>query len=107
MNPEIHNVDPNSTAEETTFAHKCFSRDPWVYVLDPVNEAESFRNILKWVEERARDYVAKLKEHNLPMHDKGEVIEDAMLALRHIEDARMRYGKCIQYATTWESNYQK
>lgn len=34
------------------------------------------------------------------MHDKGEVIEDAMLALRHIEDARMRYGKCIQYATT-------
>lgn len=106
--PEMQGtIAPNETVQETTFSHKCFSCDPAVFILDPVREAEAFREILKWVEERARDYVAKIKEYNLPIHDKGEVIADAMLALRHIEDARMRYGKCIQYATTGESSFQK
>ncbi len=36
-----------------------------------------------------------------------EVIAHARLALRHIEDARMRYGKVIQYSTDWVSVYDK
>lgn len=77
-------------------------------VHDPVVMAEAMREKLKEVEIMARQYTEVVKSQNcVPMHDKGEVIADAMLALRHIEDARMRYGKCIQYATTGESNYSK
>lgn len=35
--------------------------------------------------------------------DKGEVIANAMLALRHLEDAAMRCGKAIQAASGGES----
>lgn len=68
-------------------------------VHDPVVMAEALRADLKFIEEKARQYAEVVKSQNcVPMHDKGEVIAQAMLALRHIEDARMRYGKCIQYA---------
>lgn len=77
-------------------------------VHDPVVMAEAMREDLKHIEEKARQYAEVVKSQNcVPMHDKGEVIADAMLALRHIEDARMRYGKCIQYATTGVSSFQK
>lgn len=75
---------------------------------DPVVMAEEMRTFLKQAEEMARTYAEIVKgPFCQPMHDKGEVIAQCMLALRHIEDARMRYGKCIQYATTGESSYQK
>lgn len=77
-------------------------------VHDPVVMAEAMREDLKNLEEKARHYAMVVKGKNcLPMFDQWEVIADAMLALRHIEDARMRYGKCIQYATTGESSFQK
>lgn len=77
-------------------------------VHDPVVMAETMREDLKNLEEKARQYAEVVKSQNcVPMHDKGEVIAQCMLALRHIEDARMRYGKCIQYATTGESSFQK
>lgn len=77
-------------------------------VQDPVLMAEAMRHHLKNIEEMARQYAEVVKSQNcVPMHDKGEVIAQCMLALRHIEDARMRYGKCIQYATTGESSFQK
>lgn len=72
-----------------------------------VNTAELMRDSLKKIEEQARRYVQFIKDSQEQLHDKWEVIADAMLALRHIEDARMRYGKCIQYATTGESNFAK
>lgn len=37
--------------------------------------------------------------------DKGEVIANVTLALRHLEDARMRYGKAIQAFEGRESIY--
>lgn len=36
-----------------------------------------------------------------------EVIAQATLALRHIEDARMRFWKVIQYTWDWISIYEK
>ncbi len=72
-----------------------------------VELSESMREELKWLEGRARAIVNSIKNTTEHLHDKGEVIADAMLALRHIEDARMRFGKCIQYATTGESNYTR
>lgn len=33
--------------KETIFSHTCISCDPAVFILDPVREAEAFREILK------------------------------------------------------------
>lgn len=110
---------PETTAESyptppvdntTTFSHEVTSASPAEFVFDPVHEAEMLREIIKWVEIRARDFAAKLKAHEWEMFDKWEVIANSMLAIRHIEDARMRFGKCIQYtpvSTQGVSSYQK
>jgi len=37
----------------------------------------------------------------------GEMIAQSMLAVRHIEDARMRLGKVLQYAEDGVSIYDK
>ena len=37
----------------------------------------------------------------------GEMIAQSMLAVRHIEDARMRLGKVLQYAGDGVSIYDK
>lgn len=58
------------------------------------NTANKFRDNLLEIESTARFFIDKLKEEKVP----GEVIAQATLAMRHIEDARMRYGKVIQYA---------
>jgi len=63
-----------------------------------VEWAEQMRNTLKFDEQQARALVKKLKDSTEELYDKGEMIAQAMLALRHIEDARMRFGKVIQYA---------
>jgi hypothetical protein len=42
-----------------------------------------------------------------PGSDKGEAIANAMLAVRHLEDARMRLGKLIQAADGGTSVYDK
>jgi hypothetical protein len=68
--------------------------------IDPVIMAEEMRLKLKDLEVMARQFAEVLKSpHGVPLFDKGECIADSILALRHIEDARMRYGKVIQYAT--------
>lgn len=72
-----------------------------------VNWSELLRDRLKNIESEARRYVQFIKDSHEDLHDKWECIAQAMLALRHIEDARMRFGKVIQYATTGESNYHK
>lgn len=86
--------------------------DAWNEVVQSVHSpiviAEDLREKLKDFEQLARDFADILKGSNcLPMFDKSECIAHAMLALRHIEDARMRYWKVIQYAGTWVSSYQK
>ncbi len=46
----------------------------------------------------------KAIEHVAPeYHNKGEVLANLTLGLRHLEDAAMRFGKVIQSATTGES----
>mgnify|MGYP006985670055 CR=1 FL=1 len=94
----------------TTFSHEVTSADPGAYVFDPVHEAEMLREIIRGVEIRARDFSAKLKAFEGEIYDKGEVIANSILAIRHIEDARMRFGKCIQYTPVSKqgvSSYQK
>lgn len=46
---------------------------------------------------KVADFVAALKASD-PQEgqDKGEMCANAMLALRHLEDAAMRFGKVIQ-----------
>lgn len=65
-----------------------------------------FRSSLGDIEIGIRSFVKDMKESNVSW-DKWECIAQAMLALRHIEDARMRFGKCIQYSTDWISIYDK
>lgn len=55
--------------------------------------AIEMRSELKMLEDTARAYILDLKDN----HAEGEVIAQATIAMRNIEDARMRYGKVIQY----------
>lgn len=106
MNPNEVQTAPEPT--EVPVENQGMASEPVSPMNDPIQLAEEMRTFLKQAEEMARTYAEIIKgPFCLPMHDKGEVIAQCMLALRHIEDARMRYGKCIQYATTGESSFQK
>ena len=65
--------------------------------------AEHMREVLKTLEINARQGIIDLKNNKAD----GEVIAQATLALRHIEDARMRYWKVIQYSWDGVSVYDK
>lgn len=104
--PEMQGaVQAESTSNNEVMVNHAVEEDR---PLSVVELAESFRDDLKYIEERAR-YFAKMGIKTSPdkLHDIGETIAQAMLALRHIEDARMRFGKVIQYATTGVSSFQK
>lgn len=66
--------------------------------------SNDFREVLLKLEKTARDFIGELKEAK---DIDWEVFAQATLAMRHIEDARMRYGKVIQYLWDWESIYDK
>lgn len=65
--------------------------------------AEDLRTRLASCESYARNYI----KHWLIDEQNEEVIEQATLAMRHIEDARMRYGKVLQYLSDGVSIYDK
>lgn len=64
--------------------------------------ANNLREKLQSLETYARNYIDSLK-----VLGNGEAIAQATLAMRHIEDARMRYGKVIQYLGDGVSVYDK
>lgn len=70
---------------------------------------DRLRAALRDVELQARG----LKDHPVfkepPAYEgqRGEMIAQSMLAVRHIEDARMRLGKVLQYAGDGTSIYDK
>lgn len=68
---------------------------------------EYFRGELKRLEEQARDYIETVKSTDGAWMNKWECIGQATLAMRHIEDARLRYGKVIQYLGDGESIFDK
>lgn len=68
---------------------------------DQINP-EWFREELKKLEEDARLFISWLKATG-----NWEAIAQATLAMRHIEDARMRYWKVIQYLWDWNSIYDR
>lgn len=59
-------------------------------------ECDSLRADLLAIEKRCREL--KFLVRNRDMGADPEVYANAMLAVRHIEDARMRLGKVLQYA---------
>ncbi len=64
--------------------------------------ANDLRERFAVLEQYARSYIDDLKKLW-----NWEAIAQATLAMRHIEDARMRYGKVIQYLWDWVSVYDK
>lgn len=76
---------------------------------DIIKMAGEIRAGLDSDEKALRQYVDRIKgaEETTAHFNKGECIAQAMLALRHIEDARMRIGKVIQYADGGVSVYDK
>lgn len=76
---------------------------------DIINLAGEIRTRLDGEEKALRGYVHSIKgaEETTAEFNKGECIAQAMLALRAIEEARMRVGKVIQYADGGESVYDK
>ena len=79
--------------------------DPTPKTTQPMTELEvanDLRERLAVLEKYARSYIDDLKKLW-----NWEAIAQATLAMRHIEDARMRYGKVIQYLWDWVSVYDK
>jgi hypothetical protein len=70
---------------------------------------DDMRAQLKDLEMQARSIVKCDELNALPTFDgqRGEQKGQAMLAVRHIEDARMRLGKVIQYHGDGVSCYDK
>jgi hypothetical protein len=63
--------------------------------------SDHHRTTLKQTEAELRELVEALKAHSRADptdKNRNEAIAQAMLALRHIEDASMRLGKVLQYA---------
>lgn len=73
----------------------------------PTQTEESFisemRDELLKIENFAKNHIHRLRESSV----NWEVIAQATLAMRHIEDARMRYWKVLQYLWDWVSIYDK
>jgi len=69
--------------------------------IDVNSFSDVMREKLKVLEMEARRFIDELK---LQKKD-WEVIAQATLAMRLIEDSRMRYGKVIQYLGDWVSIY--
>lgn len=69
-------------------------------------ECNEVRHFLKTAEERVRKLRGTGPLRARPELN-GEVAAQLMLAVRHIEDARMRMGKAIQYAGDGVSCYDK
>lgn len=61
-----------------------------------------FREELKNQEDKWREFIESLKKTW-----RWEVIAQATLAMRHLEDARMRYWKVIQYLWDGVSKFDK
>jgi len=74
--------------------------------LDVVAYCNDYRESLLSLENKVKILVSDLKSQNISW-DKWEQIAQAMLSLRHIEDARMRLWKVIQYNDDWISKYDK
>lgn len=76
---------------------------------DIINFAGEIRTRLNLEEKRLRSYVDNIKgaEETTAHFNKGECIAQAMLALRAVEEARMRVGKVIQYADGGLSVYDE
>ena len=102
---EATNQEPVPAMQEETVSSDTPTTDRPMTV---VELAELFRDDLKFIEGRAREFAKfNIKMAGEPLYDMGECIAQAMLAIRHIEDARMRFGQVIQYATTGESSYTR
>lgn len=70
---------------------------------------DRLRATLKEIEQQTRaikDHSTFKKEQSY-QGQHGEMIAQSMLAVRHIEDARMRLGKVLQYAGDGVSIYDK
>lgn len=71
------------------------------------DKCNRLRKTLKEIEVEVRG----IREHSSvaggPPAQSGEVIAQSMLAVRHLEDARMRLGKVIQYSGDGVSKYDK
>jgi hypothetical protein len=63
-------------------------------------KSNKLRGKIKFYEEETRELM------DIPT-TKTEVKENIMLAVRHLEDARMRLGKVIQYSGDGISKYDK
>jgi hypothetical protein len=64
------------------------------------DNCEYLRRALKGMEEEIRKVVSDVRDH-------AEMFDHAKLALRHIEDVRMRLGKVMQYHDDGVSIYDK
>jgi hypothetical protein len=72
---------------------------PQTTITEP--RCDELRKSLKGIEDQCRSLKHDITQHGSNIDDqeaKCEVISNLTLAIRHIEDARMRIGKVMQYA---------
>jgi len=99
--------DPADHAEVLRKQAEAFleNRDTTDFVAVFIAECKKLRAEAKLVEQQVRA-LKLLKNNCFPISvDTGEVIANVTLAMRHLEDARMRLGKAIQAADGGVSCY--
>jgi hypothetical protein len=76
------------------------------------DECNFIRGEIKALEKRCRDVKRKIEMDRRGQEDSfpgqtGEILGQVTLAFRHLEDARMRIGKVIQYSGDGVSCFDK
>ena len=69
--------------------------------------AMEMRAKIKQIESQARDLTPLITGTLFGFSDKSETIEQSIIAMRHLEAARIRYGEVIQYLDWCISMYDK
>lgn len=72
-----------------------------------VQDCEHLRRQLKSQAEKAWSHIDEVRRSNLATKSEHEALDNMILAYRHLEDASMRLGKCIQALDGGASVYDK
>lgn len=105
---------PVHTGEEPELKpkHKTIMGNETERAMSAPEFAEFLRSDIKVIEKQARSLMTWHGMVTPPTaekmyHHEGEMKAHILLAVRHLEDARMRLGKVIQYSGDGESCYDK
>ena len=97
-------MDRYGDSLESLLGHKHIEEN--IVEPDFEQECNDLRSLLKSVENRAR-FLMNHSSYKQDSEHHGERRAQTMLTVRHLEDARMRIGKMLQYTADGVSKFDK